>query len=340
MLSFFLLLGSCSEAPGISEQSGQLNYTKVDYFVTKADTLEEIITVPGKTTPFEMVNLYSEINGRIKSIQFEEGVHVKKGELLMVVDTDILQAEKDKLEVDLQLAEKEKKRKKNLLDSEAGTQQAYDQAESDVNSLTAQIKSLEVQIGKGRIKAPFEGTIGLREVSPGAYITTSDLITTIAQLSALKVNFSVAQRYAHRVKKGQKIALVPPSDSIDISSVEATVYAMSPTINQNTQMLDVRAKLTQTNNIIAGGYVNVQYNLGKMANSIKVPSTAIVPVIDGQIVWVMKDGKSTERRVNIGSRTNTHVQIYGDIKSNDTVIVTGLLGMREGKAVKAKKEIK
>lgn len=335
-----LLVLSCSEDPGLKTNTGAIDYTKVNYYVAQAETFEEIITVPGKTMPFEQVKIFSEINGRVKKIHFEEGSLVKKGQLMVTVDTDILNAERNKLNVDLALAEKDKARKKSLLESEAGTEEAFEQAESKVNSLKAQIQSLDVQIAKGRITAPFTGRAGLREISEGAFITTNDLITVLAQTDKLKVDFAIAQRYAHKVQQGQEVVLRPPSDSIQSTPVKAEVYAMNPVINENTQMLNVRAKIEQSDNIVAGGFVNVDYNIGEVPNSISVPTSAIVSVIDGQIVWVFKNGKATQKKVNIGNRSNKMVQIYGEVQPNDTIVMTGLLGMREGMSIKAKNEIK
>ena len=331
---------SCGEDPGLKSNNGQINYTNVDYYIAQPESFEEIISVPGKTMPFEQVSLYSEVNGRVKKIHFTEGSHVNKGQLLVTVDTDILQAEKNKLTVDLELAKKDETRKKSLLQSEAGTQESLEQSESRVNSLKAQIESLDVQISKGRIIAPFSGTVGLREISEGAFITTNDLITVLAQTDQLKVDFSIAQRHAHKVKIGQKITLHPPSDSLTTTSISATVYAMNPIINQNTQMLNVRAKIENSENIVAGGFVNIDYNLGETPNSISVPTSAIVPVIDGQIVWVFENGTAVQRKVNIGNRSSSKVQIFGEVKPNDTIVITGLLGMRMGMPIKAKNQIK
>lgn len=331
---------SCGEDPGLKTNNGQINYTNVDYYIAQPESFEEIITVSGKTMPFEQVSLYSEVNGRVKKIHFTEGNLVKKGQLLVTVDTDILQAEKSKLAVDLELAKKDETRKETLLESEAGTQEALEQSSSRVNSLKAQIQSLDVQIAKGRITAPFEGTVGLRQISEGAFITTNDLITVLAQTSQLKVDFSIAQRHAHKVEKGQKVTLRPPSDSLNPTPVSATVYATSPVINENTQMLNVRAKIDNGKDIVAGGFVNVDYNLGETPNSISVPTEAIVSVIDGQIVWAFENGKAVQRRVNIGNRSSSKVQIFGEVKPNDTIVLTGLLGMRNGMPIKAKNEIK
>ncbi len=335
-----LMVYSCGEDPGLKNKNGEIDYTNVDYFITHAQSFEETITIPGKTIPFEKVKIYSEINGRVKKIHFKEGRLVKKNQLLVTVDTDILQAEKNKLIVDLELAKKNKKRKKTLLENEADTEEAFEIAVSKVNSLKAQIQALKVQIAKGRITAPFEGYVGLREISEGAFITTNDLITVLAQTDQLKVDFSIAQRYAHKVKIGQKVSLRPPSDSLHSTPVDAVVYATNPVIDENTQMLNVRAKVEKNQNLVAGGFVNVDYNLGEVPNSISVPTEAIVPVIDGQVVWIFNNGKAKRCRVTVGNRSNKMVQIYGEIQPQDTVVLTGLLGMKEGLSIKAKNEVK
>ncbi|MEX1190536.1 MAG: efflux RND transporter periplasmic adaptor subunit [Brumimicrobium sp.] len=334
-----VLIASCEEeTTAVDENQGEINFTEVDYYVTKGESIDQIISIPGKTMPYEQINVYSEINGRVKQINFEEGEVVKKGAVLVKIDTDILQAQKKQRQVELDLALKDRDRKKQLYENEAGTLEAFEQAQSSAANLEAQIDLLNVQIDKGIIRAPFNGKVGLRSISEGAFVTTSDLITKLAQIDKLKISFSVAQRYTSLVKVGQKIKISPPSDSIDINPLSAEVYAFEPTIDKNTQMLNVRAKLEKNKAFIPGGYVKVEYNLGASPNSILVPTGAIAPVVDGQIVWKFENNKAKRVKVNVGTRTNDQIQLFGDISAGDTVVVSGLLGMQEGKNIKPKKE--
>lgn len=341
ILLFAVFIASCSSDEKTNEENNsEINFTSVDYTVVEAQEVEQIIQVPGRTIPFEEVRIFSEIAGRVKSIHFEEGEKVQKGKVLVKIDTDILEAEKKQLEVDLRLAEKDFKRKKQLYEDEAGTLEAVEQAESSLEGLKAQIALVNVQIDKGIIRAPFSGRIGLRQISEGAYITTSDLITSLAQTDKLKVSFSVAQRYASLVQMGQEITITPSSDSLNATREKAIVYAADPTIDQETQMYSIRAKMEKNSSIVPGGFVSIQYNLGKTENSIQVPTQAIAPVVDGQVVWKFNNGKAQKTKVNVGVRTSDKIQIFGDIKSGDTIVLTGLLGMQEGKNIKPKKEIK
>ncbi|MGM0478494.1 MAG: efflux RND transporter periplasmic adaptor subunit [Bacteroidota bacterium] len=332
-------LPSCSSDKGIEENPGELDFTRVDYFVCKAENLENIVSIPGKTAPFEKIDVYPEINGVVEQIHFDEGTPIKKGQLLVSIDTDVLEAEREQLKVDLRLAQKNKARKKQLLESEAGTEEAFEQAANEVEKLEAQIQSMNVQIEKGQIIAPFDGVTGLRYISEGAYVTPSNRITTLAQIDPLKVEFAVDQQFAHKVKKGQPFSIVPSTDSLNVPEIEGEVYAKEPMINANTKMLTVRGIIEHQEGLVPGGFVNVKYNMGVSANSIKVPTAAIVPDMEGQIVWVFDNGKAKQVKVNVGTRSSEYIQVFGDIAAQDTVVMTGLLGMKEGKLIQSKNNV-
>lgn len=338
--SIALTLSSCNETEGIQENPEQLDFTRVDYFVCKAENLENIVNIPGKTAPFEKIDVYPEISGVVEQINFEEGAEIKQGQLLVSIDTDVLEAEREELKVDLRLAEKNKARKKQLLESEAGTLEAYEQAVSQVEQLKAQIKAMDVKIAKGRITAPFSGVTGLRYISKGAYVTPGDRITTLAQVDQLKVEFSVDQQFAHKVKQGQTFTIIPAADSLDAPEINGKVYAKEPMINESTKMLTVRGVIEEQEGLVPGGFVNVKYNMGVSKNSIKVPTAAIVPVMEGQIVWKFDNGKAKQVKVNVGTRSSEYIQVFGDLSANDTVIMTGLLGMQPGKMVEPKSAVK
>jgi membrane fusion protein (multidrug efflux system) len=335
-----LTLPSCSEEKGIKENPDKLDFTRVDYFVCEAENLENIVSIPGKTAPFEMIEVYPEISGIVEQIHFKEGAEIKQGQLLVSIDTDVLEAEREQLKVDLRLAQKNKTRKEELLKKEAGTEEAYEQAVNQVEKLEAQIQSMNVQIKKGRIFAPFDGVTGLRYISKGAYVTPSNRITTLAQINPLKVEFAVDQKFAHKVKKGQSFSIIPATDSLNAPEIKGEVYAKDPMINATTKMLTVRGIIADHEGLVPGGFVNVQYNMGVSSNSIKVPTASIVPVMEGQIIWVFDNGKAKQVPVSVGTRSSEYIQVFGDIAAKDTVVITGLLGMREGKSIQPKNSVK
>lgn len=333
-VSFTVILTSCG---GNEEAPQKKPASPVDFIVVSYEEVDNIITVPGTVLPFEMVELYSEINGRVKKITFKEGQFVTKGTALVVIDTDILQAQRKQLSVSLDLAQKDEKRKKALLDSKATSMEEYEKAQSNLANIEAQIALLDVQISKGTIRAPFSGRIGLRNISEGAYINPTTLITTIAQNDMVKIEFSVAERYANRVKTGQQFSISNDDDSLNVN---AEVYAFAPTINNETRMLTIRGTAGKSDELYPGSFVNVSYNLGVDKKAIRIPNSSIVPVMKGQQVWVIKKGLATAVPIETGQKSSDKTQVFGEISVGDTIITTGLLGMKAGAPVVTKKSNK
>lgn len=331
-MSALLVLGACGgEEEGKTEKKG--GPITVETYTAQPEPVEHIIEVPGTVLPFEAVEIYSELNGRVQKIHFKEGQYVQKGAALIQMDTDVLQAQRKQLKVELDLAEKDERRKKALLASKALSSEEYERSLSNLNSLQAQVELLDVQISKGTIRAPFSGKVGLRTISEGAYLTPSTLITTLAQNDQLKIEFSVAERYAGKVKSGQEITVKTADDT---TGRTAEVYASAATINEQSRMLTVRAAMPSSETLFPGSFVNVSYNMGIDKNSILVPNSAIVPVMKGQKIWVLRDGKAVSIAVETGIKTAQRTQIFGDISAGDTVIITGLLGLRDGVPVISK----
>ena len=258
---------------------------------------------------------------------------MKKNELLVQIDTELLQAQRQQLSVDLSLAQKDEARKKSLLENKAVSEEIYEQALSRLEQLKAQISSVDVQISKGQIRAPFSGKVGLRNISEGAYITPSELITTLTEDGNVKVDFSIPQRYANNVKIGQEVMVYTAGDT---TQHFFEIYATQPIINQETRMFGVRAVSKGSTQLIPGSFVNLRYNLGEIENALMAPTQSIVPVLNGQNVWKLSNGKAQQVSVELGVRTPDYIQLIGALNSGDTLITTGLLGLREGMAVTPK----
>jgi membrane fusion protein, multidrug efflux system len=330
---FLFFLFACKGGSNTEEKKSDSDFLQVNYVIANHKTINQIINIPGTVLPFESVSLFSEISGRVKKIQFQEGQIVTKGSTIIQIDTDILEAQRKQLQVDFDLASKDEERKKNLLVSKAISLEEYEIVQSKLNNISAQIDLLKVQISKGTITAPFTGKIGLRQISEGAYITPATLIATIAQNDKVKIEFSVAERYANKVRKGQTIQF---RKNNEIQYKTATIYAFEPTIELETRMLRVRAEMNADSDVFPGSFAQIAYDLGEEDNCIMIPTSALVPVMKGQKIWIIKNGKAKDIPVELGLRTDTEIQVIGEVNEGDTVITTGLLGLRIGMNVKAK----
>ncbi len=305
----------------------------VDVVKMTPGSVVRTISIPGSIIPSEEVQLYSEVSGRVQSISFKEGQTVKKGAVLLQVDTDVLKAQRAQLKVELDLAKKDEARKKILLNAKGISAEEYEKVASQLANIEAQIDLINVQISKATVRAPFSGRIGLRRVSEGAFISPSTLITSIVQENPIKIEFSISERYANAVKSGQTIHFKTDNGT---TSYSATVYAFESMVDQGTRMLTVRATAPNTGKLIAGTFVSIDYDLGNEQNAYMVPAESIIPVLKGQVIYVVRGGMVTEVPVEIGIRTAKEVQVIGEFNQGDVVLVSGLLAVRPGMPVNTK----
>lgn len=326
-----LLFGCGSKETNQLGGAQQNQEITVDVFEVKSGEVARFIEIPGSILPNEVVELYAESAGRIQSIRFKEGQVVGKGTILVQIDSDVLNAQINKLKVDLDLAEKDENRKKALVQAKGISQEEYEKAASALDNIKAQIAMIRVQIEKNTIRAPFSGRIGLRKVSEGAYITPSTLITTIIQENPIKIEFAIPEKYATHVAIGQTINYHETSRD---EMYQAKVYAYEPMINAETRMLTLRAEAPNKGKLIPGSLVAIKYDMGIEENAFMIPAESIIPVLNGQKIYVVRNGKVAEVPVQIGIRTAEQVQITGAIKTGDLVLTSGLLAVRPDMPVK------
>lgn len=300
--------------------------------VLHPQALANNIQATGGLLANEAVEVRSEIAGRVIDIGFQEGGQVAQGQVLLRINDDDLQAQLQKAELAVQLATDDEHRKKQLLAVGGVSQQVYDDARNALQSAQADRANLKAQIAKTVIRAPFNGKIGLRQVSLGGYVSPNTLITDLSQVSPIKVDFSVPERYGREVAVGKKIQFSLDGDT---TRYQAEVYAVDPAVDPASRTIAARARTANANGRLRpGSFAHITVELSQVADALLIPTEALVPDIQGQKVLVMKGGKATSVRVLTGIRTNTQVQLISGVQAGDTVITTGLLQLRDGMPVK------
>lgn len=307
----------------------------VEAVVIKPQRLDTKLVITGSVFPNESLELKSEAAGKISGIYFKEGKQVKKGELLVDINDDELLAQLEKQKYNKKLNEDNEFRQRKLLEKDAISQEEYDNALNRLNTTNADIKLLEAQIAKTKVFAPFDGTIGLRFVSEGAFINSNTSIATLYDLTPAKVDFSVPGRYSTQVVPGKKILFTMENDS---RKLEGVVYAIEPQIDPNTRTLKVRALADNSSRLLLPGqFVRVELILETVKNALLAPSEAIIPELQGHKVYLASHGKAKEVQVEIGLRDERNVEIVSGLNENDTVITTGILQLRAGMEVQLTK---
>jgi len=338
-LAMLLLLASCG-AKGKNDAQPQLGGSNppalsVEAYIAKPQSLNDLVEVPGSILPFESTEIHPEVSGRIVLLNVNEGNFVSKGALLVKIYDGDLQAQLKKLEVQLDIAEQGEKRSAQLLKIQGISQADYDMSLLNVNNIKADIEITKAEISKTTILAPFSGKLGLRNISPGAFVTPITVITTIGQVDQLKLQFAVPEKYGSELKKGQDIQF-----SIDGSqkTFHANIAASEIAIAEDTRSLLVRAVVKGHDPVlIPGGFAKVKIVMGETDDAIMIPNSAIVPQGRKKQTFLYRDGKAVPTDITTGIRDSSNIQVLTGINAGDTILTTGLLFLRPGIDVKLSK---
>ncbi len=323
------------DAPGAGGPGKNAGPLSVEVFVVNAKPLTNSIEVPGSLLPYEETEIRSEINGRVVGLNLQEGAFVSKGAVLVKLFDSDLQAQLRKLEVQLQIAQKTAERQKELLKINGISQQEYDLSELQVSNLKADIELVKVNISKTEVKAPYNGRLGLKNISMGAYISPANLLTTISQVNQLKLQFTVPEKYGSLVQRGQVVRFQLDGSR---SVYKATVIATESAVEENTRSMAVRAVVTAGDQfLVPGAFAKVNMTLGNDANALMIPSQAVIPQGRKKQAILFKGGKAQFVEITTGVRDSANVQVLSGINSSDTVITTGLLFLKPGADVKIAK---
>lgn len=287
---------------------------------------DEILAV-GNLVPDEEVQLSFESSGKITHIHFTEGSYVRKGTLLAKVNDSQLQAHLKRLETQVPLAEERVYRQNALLQKDAVSKEALEIVKTELATLKADIEMVKAQIRMTELRAPFDGIIGLRRVSVGTYASPTTAVATLTSIKPIKIEFSVAERYANEIKKGTNLTF-----KVDgrLEELQAKVYATESSIDSETHNLQVRAIYPNTNGeLIPGQFADIRLMQKEIPNAISVPSEAIVPEMGKSKVFVYRNGKAVPVDITTGIRTSTEVQVLEGVSQGDTVITSGTLQLRK-----------
>jgi len=294
----------------------------IEGFIVRPTVLDQTISISGTLKPFEETTLMPEVAGRVVVINLQEGKFVKQGILLVKLFDDDLQAQLHKSQTQLDIAEQTQKRQSELIKINGISQLDYDQAVLLVHSIKADIEVINAQIRKTEVLAPFDGVIGLRNISIGAEVTPGIALATIRQINQLKLDFSVPEKYSKEVKPGTKIKFNVQGDDI---KYDAVVIATEEGIDENTRNLKARALVnSNASSLVPGSFANVELRLKEIKNALMVPTQAIIPQEINKQLIVAFHGNAKFLTVKTGVRQDSIVEVLNGLKPGDTVVTTGI----------------
>lgn len=299
--------------------------------VLKPQRFEDNLSLSGTLEANEEINIRSEIAGIVESILFEEGTKVSKGQVLLRVNDVELRAQLSKAKTTQQLASENQRRAQLLLEKQAISQEEFDISNADLASARAESDLIAAQLDKTTVRAPFSGTIGLRSISKGSFVTPETTIAKLVNTSQIKLTFSIPEKYVSQIKTGTTLTFT----TSDSQKYTATIYALEPMIDIATRTLKIRAIADNSEGkLYPGTFANVMLPLETVNDALMVPTQALIPIQNGKIIFVSKNGKAQEFQVETGTRTDSLIRVLSGIKAGDTILTSGVMSLKNGTAVK------
>lgn len=337
LLSFGILAASCHSKQDDAKKAKKPNGLNVEAYVVTPQSFSSQYAASGSLLPNEQIDIHPEISGRVTSINFKEGSKVHKGQLLVQLYDQEITAQLQKLRAQKRLQQGIVKRQKELVDIGGISKQDYETSETQLKSVDADIAAAEAQLRATKIIAPFDGTIGIRNISIGAIVSPTTLITTLQQTHILKMDFSVPEQYVKSLFVNKEVFF---SVTGSLDTLSGKVTALDPGADATTRTVRVRAAVDNSpGKLVAGSFADVIIPLQSQNNALLIPSQAVIPTTRDKKVAVSKNGKVEMVTVELGQRTADKIEILSGIQAGDTILTTGLMQAKPGIDVKVKKVI-
>lgn len=294
ILAIAALISSCERASKTAAGPPVDSPQPVETMKVKSMTLQQTVNLIGTIAANESASLRPEVPGTIIKIPFQEGAELKKGDVLVRLDTRELEAQLAETRASFELADRTLERVRKLAAENAVSRLELDTATADHARLRSAIDLLEVRIDKSALTAPFDGFSGARVHSVGDFLTPESVVTTVDDLSRLKVEMEVPERYLPLLQPGATFRITTATANSD-KEVTGEVYFVSPRIDATTRSTEVKGYVLDPPPFLKPGmFANITLILSTEENALVVPETAILSTARGTVVIVPETNEAGE----------------------------------------------
>ena len=290
-------------------------------------------TAVGSLRSNESVVLRPETAGRIASINFRDGVAVGKGALLVGLDAATQAAELDQAKANLWLAQTNQQRNQDLFARKFISQQALDNTQAGLKVQEAAVALAQARFEKMRIRAPFSGIVGIRNVSVGDYVKEGQELVNIEDIGTLKIDFRLPESYLNQLKPGQSLEV--SSDAMPGQVFPALLDAINPLVEAGGRAISLRAHLPNGDaRLRPGMFVRVRLIFAQRNNVLLIPEQAVVPDSKVPYVYRVVDGQAKRTPIKTGLRRDGQVEVVEGLSAGEQVVTAGQLKLRDGAPVR------
>jgi len=319
-------------APAKGGPAGPGGPTPVEVVVVQPTAVQEDLQAVGSLRSNESVVLRPEVSGRIATIGFRDGQVVKKGQLLVGLDSTLNEAEVAQYRAEYDLALSNLKRSEDLARQKFISSSAQETAASNAQVAEARLKLAQARLSKMKIISPFDGIVGIRGVSLGDYVKDGTDLVNVEDVRILKVDFRLPERSLPQIRAGQDVEVV--ADALPNERWQGQIEAINPRVDANGRSLELRGRLDNASGKLRPGmFVRVRVIVGER-NGLLVPEEAIVPQGEEFYVYKVVEGAAKRVPVKIGVRRDAKVEIVEGISPGDQVVTAGMRLSRDGQPVR------
>ena len=298
----------------------------------KLDLVLNEVTAVGSLIADEAVMVRPEIAGRVVDLPFREGQAVQKGAKLVVIDGSEYDAVLAQAKADAKTETQRYERTIDLFKNKFVSQDAVDVAKGNMDRAVARVQENDARLAKTTIYAPFSGIVGLRVISPGAYVKAGDDVVRLENTSSLKLDFRVPEMYVSKLKAGQAVSV--RTDAYPNEVFEGRIYALEPSVDEKTRTVVARAQIpNKQGKLRPGMFGRVNVLLESRPNAVIVPEQAIWPQGRDSFVYKVVDGKAVLTKIDIGNRRPGEVEVAKGLAAGDMVITDGQMKIKDGAPV-------
>lgn len=308
--------------------------TTVETLVVQAAPLRSSVSAVGTILADASALLRAEAPGQLLEVHFEDGQQVSSGDPLFSIEATVLEAEVNEARANVEQSEAAYNRAKELIEDKLISATDFDAARANYNVGVARLLSSEARLAKTVIRAPFAGTVGLRTINVGDYVTIGQELVDVVSLDPLRVDFSVPETLLAQIKLGQ---------SVDVSvgayraqTFAGTITAIAPQIDVSGHSVTIRARLPNEElKLRPGLFAQISVTLDVNDNAIMVPEQAIWPIGQDKTVFVVEDGKAVQKTVQLGQRQDGLAEVVSGLSAGDEIVTAGQMKIFDGAAVSA-----
>jgi membrane fusion protein (multidrug efflux system) len=312
----------------------------VSTVVVQPEEWQPTLRAVGTLKAVHGVTVSTDMAGIVSEISFESGRNVKKGDVLVKMDTEQEEAQIRAAEARLDLAKTDLSRKKNLLQTKAIANADYDTAESELRKATASVEEMKAMTARKCILAPFDGVIGIRQVNLGQYLNPGAAIAPLQSLDPIYADFALPQQNLGKVEIGRKIRVNAAGWP---APVEGEITAIDAQVDENTRNITVEGTLKNADHRLRPGmYIDVEVIMPEQEKVLAIPSSAVSFAPYGDSVYVVLDGKGPkgepqkvveQRFVKLGRPVGDRIAVESGLKPGDEIVTNGVFRLRPGAAV-------